>query len=58
MIHTTSDEFLLRPKLTYDVADALELTVGGEIFTGQKDTLFDTIDSTLNSLYVELRVSF
>ncbi len=58
LIHTTSEEFLLRPKLTYDIADALELTVGGEIFTGQKDTLFDTIGSTLNSLFVELRASF
>jgi len=58
LIHITSDEFLLRPMLTYDIADALNVTVGGEVFAGQKNTLFDTIDSTLNSVFLELRASF
>ncbi len=58
LIHITSEEFLLRPKLTYDITDALNLIVGGEVFAGQKDTLFDTVDSTLNSVFVELRASF
>lgn len=58
LIHITSDEFLLRPKLTYDIADALELTVGGEVFAGKQNTLFDTIGPTLNSIFVELKVSY
>lgn len=58
LVHITSDEFLLRAKLTYDLTDAFNLTVGGEVYVGQENTLFDTIDSTLNSVFVELRAFF
>lgn len=54
----TTEEVLLRPQLSYDLTDALEGTVGGEIFAGPEGTLFGTIDEALSSLFIELRVSF
>lgn len=58
LLNVTSEEFFLRPKATYDIADGFTLTVGGEIFLGPKDTLFGTIDSHLNSIFLELKASF
>lgn len=58
LLNITSEEFLLRPKLTYDLADAFTFILGGEFFSGPEDTLFGTIDSALNSLFIELKASF
>lgn len=58
MINMTSEEFFLRAKATYDIADAFTFTLGGDIFHGPQDTLFGTIDSLLNSIFIELKASF
>ena len=54
----TTEEYLFRPKLSYDITDALMGTLGGEIYAGPNETLFGTIDETLSSLFIELKVSF
>jgi hypothetical protein len=58
MVNFTSNEVLFRPKMSYDIADALTFTLGAELYSGPEDTLFGLIDSTLNSVFVELKASF
>jgi hypothetical protein len=54
----TTEEFLFRPKMAYDITDALTFTLGGELYAGPNDTLFDFIEDHLSSLFAELRISF
>jgi len=54
----TTDEFLVKPRITYSIADDLTLTAGLETYRGDDDTLFGTIDEHLNSLFFELKTSF
>lgn len=54
----TTEELLLRPKISYDLADALVLTIGGDIYTGPAETLFGTIDEALSAAFIELKASF
>lgn len=58
MGNITTEEALLRPKMTYDITDALAFTLGGELYLGPRDTLFDTLDSHLSALFAELKISF
>jgi len=58
MYNFTTEELLLRPKLTYDITDALSATFGGEIYTGPEETLFGSVESYLSALYLELKSSF
>jgi len=57
-VNFTSSETLFRPKLTYDIADALTVALGAELYSGQDDTLFDLVDSLLSAAFVELKASF
>ena len=54
----TTEEVLLRPVITYDLADALTLRAGAEWYSGPDNTLFGTIEKSLSSLFIELRASF
>ena len=54
----TTEEGLFRPKLSYDITDALRGTLGGEIYSGPTGTLFGTVDEALSALFIELKVSF
>ena len=54
----TTEELFFKPKLSYDLADALTITIGGEHYMGHAGTLFDSIDETLSSVYIELKTSF
>ena len=58
MVNMTSEEYLLRPKLTYDIADGITFILGGELYSGPDTTLFGTIDSHLSALFTELKISF
>ncbi len=58
MVNFTSNEILFRPKMSYDVADALTFSLGAELYSGPDDTLFELIDSTLNAVFMELKASF
>ena len=58
MYKLTTEELFLKPKITYDIADALTVVVGGEFYDGDDDTLFGTVDSELNTVFLELKSSF
>lgn len=54
----STDEFLLRPSLIWNIADALTLKAGYEGYSGPDGTLFGNIKDALSSLFVEIKVSF
>ena len=54
----TTKELFIRPKVSYDIADDLTVTAGGDLYTGPDDTLFGTIDSHLSAIFLELKISF
>ena len=58
LVNFTSNETLFRPKMTYDIADALTFALGAELYSGPDDTLFGLVDSTLSAVFVELKASF
>jgi hypothetical protein len=54
----TTKEFFIKPKVTYDITDALTFTLGGELYTGSDETLYGTIDESLSAIFIELKTSF
>ncbi len=54
----TTEELLLRPKMSYDLADALVLTIGGDIYAGPAETLFGVVDEALSAGFIELKAAF
>ncbi len=58
LANVTTEEFLIRPRMAYDIADAFTFTLGGEFYSGPEDTLFDFIEDHLSSVFVELKISF
>ncbi|PIE29194.1 hypothetical protein CSA57_10320 [candidate division KSB3 bacterium] len=58
MYRFADDGYLIRPKLTYDLTDALRLSAGLDIFGGgDKNGFFGQFDEK-DQLYAELRYSF
>lgn len=57
-VNITSEEILVKPKVTYALTDALTLALGGEWYQGPEETLFDLIDPYLSSFWGELRLTF
>ncbi len=57
-VNLTSQEVLLKPKLTYSITDAFSLIIGGEWYQGPEDSLFDLVDPYLSAIFGELRLSF
>lgn len=58
MLNASTLEWMVRPKITYAVTDALKVIVGGEVYGGPDDSLYGLIDQTLSAGFVEARVSF
>ncbi len=58
LVNLTTEEFLIRPKIAYDITDSLTFTLGGELYSGPQDTLFDFIEDHLSSVFVELKIFF
>ena len=54
----TTEELFLRPKISYDIADALTFTVGGNFYSGIDGTLYDMISDHMNGVFIELKASF
>lgn len=54
----STKEWLLYPKVGYQVSDGMSATIGAEIYQGPADTLFGLIDRELSSGYAELRFSY
>lgn len=54
----TSEEFLLRPKISWKITDALTSSFGGNYMSGPTQTLFGYSSGIMNGAFVELKVSF
>ncbi len=54
----TSEEYLLRPELQWQISDALRAKVGGSVMGGPEGNVFRYARDVLNGAFVELRVSF
>lgn len=54
----TSREFLLRPRVSWTIADNLSMAVGGHIMTGEKESLYDYSAPVMNGIFLELKASF
>jgi len=50
----STEEWTLRPRLSYDITDSLEFALGAEFFGGPTDTLFGIIDEIQSAGYVQL----
>ncbi len=58
MYDITTAEVMAIPQVVYQPADGLEMTLGGNYYNGDDDTLYDLIETSYNSIFCELRVTF
>jgi hypothetical protein len=58
MYNFTSRDMLLIPEVKIKPADGLAVTIGAEIYSGRKGSLYDLVDDFMNGAYVSLRVDF
>jgi len=54
----TTEEWLIRPKISYSFTDALSASLGCEIYRGPKESLFGIIDDLLSGVFIEIKASF
>jgi len=54
----TSEEWLIRPKLTWKITDSLSASLGGSYMKGPASTLFDYSAPIMNGGFLELKASF
>ncbi|RPI00528.1 MAG: hypothetical protein EHM72_08945 [Calditrichaeota bacterium] len=58
MVNFTTQEYLVRAKFVYDLADALQVKLSGEHYFGPSATLFGLFGDFLSGIIVELVYSF
>ncbi len=54
----TSEEFMIHPKVTWKIADALSASLGGAYMKGPNNSIFDYSAPVLNGVFVELKATF
>ena len=54
----TSEELMIRPKITWKIADALSASVGGNYMRGADKSVFDYSAPVLSGVFIELKVIF
>jgi hypothetical protein len=54
----TSEEWLIRPKLSWNITDNLETSIGGFYSAGSDGSIFSYASKVLNGAFIELRVRF
>jgi len=54
----TSEEYLIRPKITWKATDALSLSAGGSYMDGPENTIFNYSGPVLNGAFFELKANF
>jgi hypothetical protein len=57
-INLSTKEAFFKPKLSYELADNLALTMGVQIYHGPDDTLFGLLDKINSAGFIELKASF
>ena len=58
MYNFTSRDFLIMPEIRVKPSDGLTFTIGAEIYSGKKGSLYDIVDGFMTSIYVGLRADF
>jgi hypothetical protein len=58
MVNFTTEEWLVYPKLRYQLTDRMSTYVGAEIYVGPDGTLLGLIDELMSAGYAELRYSY
>ncbi|GAB4296724.1 MAG: hypothetical protein Kow0090_11880 [Myxococcota bacterium] len=58
MWNITTEEWMVRPMIVYDINDALNFSVGGELYIGPDETLFGLVDEMISAGFMELKFSF
>ena len=54
----TSEESLIRPKIVWNAADALKISVGGQLMSGKDKTVFYHASKIMNGVFLELKTNF
>lgn len=54
----TSEEFTVRPQISYSVNDNLKVTVGGMYMRGPENSIFSYSSEIMNGAFVQLKASF
>jgi hypothetical protein len=58
MLNFTTKEWLVYPKVSYQISDGMSSTIGAEIYQGPHDTLLGLMAEERSAGYAELRFSF
>jgi len=54
----TTEEYVVKPLVSYSLADALTFSAGATIFDGPEETLYDMTRDMFSSVYTEVKYSF
>ncbi|HSH51330.1 MAG TPA: DUF1302 family protein [Bacteroidales bacterium] len=54
----TSEEYMFRPKVSWDISDALSASAGYSYMAGSEKQIFDYAGPVLNGGFIELKVNF
>ena len=54
----TTEEWMLAPRLHYNLADALTLTAGADLYDGPEATLFGSIHDAFSAGFIALKAAF
>ncbi len=54
----TTEEYLVRPKLSFMVSDGLQLALGAQVMYGPEGSVFDYAGKIMNGGFMELKASF
>jgi hypothetical protein len=54
----TSEEWMIRPKISWMINDALSVSFGGNYMVGNEKTLFGYSSTIMNGAFVQMKVSF
>jgi hypothetical protein len=54
----TSEEYMIRPEITWKATDALSISAGGSYMNGPEKSVFRYSGPVLNGIFLELKASF
>jgi hypothetical protein len=58
MFNFNTTEWMVMPKIQYQITGGLSATIGGEIYQGPTGTLLGVVDDILSAGYAEMRLTF
>jgi hypothetical protein len=58
LMHFTTDEYMVIPKITYSISDGLSIAAGMEWYSGVDNTLYNLIENPFNSVFLQLKAFF